>query len=117
VRRIAGYVFAPQRLALETYGGEEIEIRNDPRGAFAGHANETSWDQFHAAYFCGYALWTYLTQPFLHSIAGYKCPKRIQFRDALPFSGAGVGFCRVFALFIRQSELAVQIRKPDVWLD
>jgi len=53
---------------------------------------------------------------FLHSIAGYKCPKRIQFRDALPFSGAGVGFCRVFALFTRQNELAVQIRKPDVWL-
>ena len=53
VRRIAGYVFAPERLALETYGGEEIEIRDVPRGAFAGHANETSWDQFHAAYFYG----------------------------------------------------------------
>jgi hypothetical protein len=29
------------------------------------------WDQLHAAYFSGYALWTYLTQPFLYSYPGF----------------------------------------------
>ena len=28
---------------------------------------ETPWDLLHAAYFDGYALWTYVTQPFLYS--------------------------------------------------
>jgi hypothetical protein len=48
-----------------------IESRDGPRAAFAGHVNETSWDLFHAAYFCGYALWTYLTQPFLYAYPGF----------------------------------------------
>jgi hypothetical protein len=63
--------FTPDRLVLETDTGKMIESRDGPRAAFAGHANETPWDRFHAAYFCGYALWTYLTQPFLYAYPGF----------------------------------------------
>jgi hypothetical protein len=63
--------FTPDRLVLETDAGEAIGSRDDPRAAFAGHANETPWDQLHAAYFDGYALWTYLTQPFLYAYPGF----------------------------------------------
>ena len=59
------------RLVLETDTGELIESRDRPRDAFAGHVNETPWDRFHAAYFSGYALWTYLTQPFLYTYPGF----------------------------------------------
>ena len=55
--------FMPDLLILERDEGEVIDVRNNPRGAFAGHTNETQWDRFHAAYFNGYALWTYLTRP------------------------------------------------------
>jgi hypothetical protein len=48
-----------------------IEVRDNPRGAFAGHTNETPWDRLHAAYFDGYALWTYLTQPLLYTHPGF----------------------------------------------
>jgi hypothetical protein len=48
-----------------------IESRDSPRTSFAGHVNETPWDQLHAAYFNGYALWTYLTQPFLYAYPGF----------------------------------------------
>ena len=63
--------FTPDRLVLETDAGEVIEVRDNPRGAFAGHTNETPWDRLHAAYFDGYALWTYLTQPFLYTYPGF----------------------------------------------
>jgi hypothetical protein len=64
--------FSPNRLVLETASGEPIESRDNPRGAFKGHQNDTPWDRFHAAYFDGYALWTYLTQPFLYSYPGFE---------------------------------------------
>jgi hypothetical protein len=63
--------FTPDRLVLETEGGDVLEIRDNPRAAFAGHTNDTPWDQLHAAYFDGYALWTYLTQPFLYRYPGF----------------------------------------------
>lgn len=64
--------FTPDRLVLETIEGEMIETRDNPRDAFAGHVNETPWDRLHAAYFDGYALWTYLTQPFLCAYPGFN---------------------------------------------
>ena len=62
---------SPNRLVLETDAGEVIEVRDNPRGAFAGHTNETPWDRLHAAYFHAYAVWTYLTQPFLYTYPGF----------------------------------------------
>ncbi len=64
--------FRPDRLDLETRSGEVIATRERPRDAFAGHVNETPWDELHAAYFCSYALWTYLTQPFLYAYPGFE---------------------------------------------
>lgn len=61
-------VFTPERVAVETLAGEVVEERHGPRESFAGHRLETPWDRLHAAYFTGYALWTYLTEPF--SLAG-----------------------------------------------
>jgi hypothetical protein len=63
--------FTPQQLVLETATGEAIETRDNPRAAFAGHSFETPWDDLHVAYFSGYAMWTYLTQPFLYEYPGF----------------------------------------------
>jgi hypothetical protein len=59
--------FTPDRLVLEKDDGELLQVRDHPLTAFAGHVLETPWDLLHAAYFDGYALWTYFTQPFLYS--------------------------------------------------
>ncbi len=64
--------FTPQRLVLKGLGGNLLAARDAPRDAFAGHVNETPWDELHAAYFTGYALWTYLTQPFLYTYPGFE---------------------------------------------
>jgi hypothetical protein len=67
-RRIS---FVPSRLTLETMGGEVVEVRDDPRSAFAGQRNESPWDTLHVAYFTSYALWTYLNLPFLYTYPGF----------------------------------------------
>jgi hypothetical protein len=56
--------YTPDRVAIETLAGEVLEERANPRDSFAGHTLETPWDRLHLAYFSGYAMWTYLTQPF-----------------------------------------------------
>ncbi|MFD8717511.1 hypothetical protein ACFV2H_05625 [Streptomyces sp. NPDC059629] len=58
-------VFAPDRVAVETPDGEVVAERTSPRAAFAGHGPDTPWDRLHALYFAGYAMWNYLTAPYL----------------------------------------------------
>jgi hypothetical protein len=47
-----------------------VAERSNPRSSFAGHEITTPWDSLHRAYFNGYALWTYLTTPFLLAVPG-----------------------------------------------
>jgi hypothetical protein len=62
--------FTPGRIAVETLDGKVVAERKDPRASFAGHELTTPWDPLHRAYFNGYALWTYLTTPFLLALPG-----------------------------------------------
>ena len=64
-------MFTPQRVASETEDGRLLEARDDPRSAFDGQRWETPWDDLHVAYFSSYALWTYLTIPFLYTCPGF----------------------------------------------
>jgi hypothetical protein len=56
--------FIPDRVAIETTAGQVVAERSDPRAAFDGHVLDTPWDMLELAYFLGYALWNYLTNPF-----------------------------------------------------
>ncbi|WP_200216708.1 hypothetical protein [Micromonospora coerulea] len=62
----------PDRAAIETEAGEVVEERTRPRDAFAGHEVGTPWDRLHLAYFNGYAMWNYLTEPFLLAGPGFR---------------------------------------------
>lgn len=64
--------FTPGRVAIETIDGVTVRERADPRASFAGHAMNTPWDPLHRAYFNGYAMWTYLTTPFLLAAPGFE---------------------------------------------
>ena len=48
-----------------TDGGGVLQTRTDPRSAFASPKPWTRWDALDFAYFSGYAMWNYLTLPFL----------------------------------------------------
>jgi hypothetical protein len=64
-------VFEPNRLTIQTESGRLMDSRDDPRSAFRGHTRETPWDDMHVAYFSSYALWNYLTIPFLYTYPGF----------------------------------------------
>jgi len=58
-------VLEPTRVAIESSSGGVLDERHNPRNSFIGHTLETPWDSLQLAYFAGYAMWTYLTTPFL----------------------------------------------------
>jgi hypothetical protein len=64
-------IFTPQRVALEAESGELLGWRDNPREFFKGQTQLSPWDDLHLGYFCGYALWTYLTIPFLYTRPGF----------------------------------------------
>jgi hypothetical protein len=65
-------VYGPEAVAIETSDGKPIKSRVNPRASFQGHAVETAWDDLHLAYFSGYAIWNYLSTPFLFVLPGFK---------------------------------------------
>jgi len=64
-------VFEPKRITVQTESGRLVSSRDDPRAAFRGHTQQTPWDDVHVAYFSSYALWNYLTIPFLFTYPGF----------------------------------------------
>src|SRR5258708_1520896 len=63
--------FTPSRVAVEKLDGRVVSERLNPRESFDGHEFDTPWDPLQRAYFNGYALWTYLTTPFLLTMPGF----------------------------------------------
>lgn len=62
--------FTADRVAIEKLDGHVVAELHSPRDSFAGHVLETPWNPLQRAYFNGYALWNYLTAPFLMSLPG-----------------------------------------------
>ena len=58
-------VFTPAKVLIEDDAGAVVEELADPRPSFAGFEMETPWSAPQLAYFAGYAMWTYLTAPFI----------------------------------------------------
>ncbi len=63
-------VFERDRVWIETDGGERVAERADPRSSFGGRRN-LWWDDLDLLYFAGYALWNYMTTPFLFRRPGF----------------------------------------------
>lgn len=76
-------VFKPDVVWNENAAGEVLQSLDDPRGAFAGQTRESPWDPMQLLYFTGYALWNYLTLPFLLTWPGFE----LEELDAHPENG------------------------------
>jgi hypothetical protein len=74
-------MFTPDRIAIEKLDGTLVAERRAPRDSFAGHQMNTPWDPLHRAFFNGYALWTYLTAPFLLALDGVEVEETEPWRD------------------------------------
>jgi hypothetical protein len=64
-------IFTTGQVSIESESGVVEETRVDPTTSFRGQNLETPWDALHVAYFASYALWSYLTIPFLYSYPGF----------------------------------------------
>jgi len=64
--------FAPDVVRIDFDGGRATEQRRAPRESYRDHTQLTPWDRLHALYFTSYALWTYLTLPFLYTYPGFQ---------------------------------------------
>lgn len=86
-------VYEPERTAIETADGRVLDSRVRPRDSFAGHKLTTPWDDLQVVYFRGYAMWTYLTTPFLLREPGF------QTREIEPWSEGGEEWRRLRVRF------------------
>lgn len=88
--------FTPRRIAIEKLDGRVVSERDDPRDSFQGHEFATPWDPLQRAYFNGYALWTYLTSPFLLALNG------VEVREIAPVEDDGETWVGLQAEFPRE---------------
>ena len=63
--------FTPERVAI-LRGEEVVEELLDPRASFAGHELTTPWSRLQLAYFTGYAMWTYNSEPWSFTLPGVQ---------------------------------------------
>lgn len=55
----------PDRVEIRDASGDVVEGRDNPRAAFRHPRRLVKWDALDFTYFSGYAMWGYLTLPFL----------------------------------------------------
>lgn len=58
-------VWTPARVWVLDATGREVVRRDDPRASFSRWSRQVRWDGLDMLYFAGYALWNYMTFPFL----------------------------------------------------
>jgi hypothetical protein len=51
---------------------QAVETLRDPRASFAGHTLATPWSPLQLSYFAGYAMWTYLSEPYSLTFPGVE---------------------------------------------
>jgi hypothetical protein len=64
--------FTPGRVEIARADGEIVEALDDPRASFDGHELTTPWTRLQLAYFTGYAMWTYNTEPYSFTLKGVQ---------------------------------------------
>lgn len=65
-------VWEPDRTAILASDGRVLGKLEEPRASFDGHSLTTPWNEQQLIYFSGYAMWTYLTTPFLFTLPGFE---------------------------------------------
>lgn len=66
------WIFTADRVWIERRDGEVVEELHGPRDSFAGHVLETKWNKLQLTYFVGYAIWNYVSAPFLFANPGFE---------------------------------------------
>ncbi|MRR09391.1 hypothetical protein EG831_04800, partial [bacterium] len=63
-------VWTPQRVEIRDDGDALVAERQNPRASFGRLVKQVRWDKLDILYFAGYALWNYLSFPFILETSG-----------------------------------------------
>ena len=74
--------FTPQRIAIVSADGTVVTERLHPAEHAERKAVDAPWDALDRAYFNGYAMWTYLTTPFLFALPGFSAEEISPWQEA-----------------------------------
>jgi hypothetical protein len=102
-------VFEEGTVRIESDGGEVLAERPDARSAFRGLRHQLWWDKLDMLYFCGYALWTYLTIPFTLAQPGFEV------RELEPWEEGGETWQRIGVRF--PNEIHTHCREQVLYFD
>jgi hypothetical protein len=105
-------VFERGEARIETNRGVVVAARPDPRSAFSGVSGlrrNLRWDPVDSAYFAGYAMWNYLTTPYLLTREG------IELREAEEWKEQGETWRRLEAVF--PSSIDTHSRRQTFYFD
>jgi hypothetical protein len=64
--------YTPSHVAVVDDGDRVLAQRDNPRDSFKDQGPTTPWDNIQLAYFSGYAVWNYLTAPFIFTWDGVE---------------------------------------------
>ncbi|ABM13196.1 hypothetical protein [Mycolicibacterium vanbaalenii] len=75
--------YTPDRVGIQSDDGahREVQTLSDPRASFAGHTLTTPWSPLQLAYFAGYAMWTYLSEPYSLTFPGVYTEELGEWRE------------------------------------
>jgi hypothetical protein len=62
----------PEHVVVSDAEEAVVEARSDPRASFVGYDPTSRWDTLQTGYFLSYAVWNYLTEPFLLGYPGVE---------------------------------------------
>jgi hypothetical protein len=65
-------IFERDAVRIESDSGEVMAERKNPRAAFRGLRHAIWWDDLDLLHFAGYALWNYMSAPFMLLRPGFK---------------------------------------------
>ncbi len=73
--------WTPELVAIRDESGGLVEQRREPRRHFGGLVDQVYWDKLAVLTFAGYALWNYLTFPFLLERPGVELVRVVPAAD------------------------------------
>jgi hypothetical protein len=100
---------APERVTLLTADGNTVDSRTNPRSSYAGYNRYSAWDALQVGYFLSYAMWNYLTTPYLFTYPG------VQTREVEPWDEDGETWRRLHVTF--PDTIATHTAEQDFYYD
>jgi hypothetical protein len=102
-------VYERGAVRIESDDGETIARRENPRAAFRGLRHNIWWDDLDLLYFAGYALWNYVSAPFMFKRPGFDL------EELEPWQEGGEQWSRLHVVF--PEDIDTHSREQDFYFD